>query len=72
MSARTESEIDDRIIEVLEVVVKYVIWFIAFLLILSTLEIESPLFWQARGLLGSSSPSRRRTSFPTSSVVRSS
>ncbi|QSZ66303.1 mechanosensitive ion channel family protein [Methanofollis aquaemaris] len=52
MSARTESEVDDRIIEVLEVVVKYVIWFIAFLLILSTLQIDITPLLAGAGIAG--------------------
>ncbi|HDS63782.1 MAG TPA: mechanosensitive ion channel family protein [Methanofollis liminatans] len=52
MASRTESEVDDRIIDVLEIAVKYVIWFIAFLLILSTLEIDITPLLAGAGIAG--------------------
>ncbi|TAJ43905.1 mechanosensitive ion channel family protein [Methanofollis fontis] len=52
MAARTESEIDDRIIGVLELGVKYVIWFIVFLLVLSTLEINITPLLAGAGIAG--------------------
>jgi small-conductance mechanosensitive channel len=52
MAARTESEVDDRIIDVLEIAVKYVIWFIAFLLILSTLDIDITPLLAGAGIAG--------------------
>lgn len=52
MASRTESEVDDRIIDVLEIAVKYVIWFIAFLLILSTLDIDITPLLAGAGIAG--------------------
>jgi small-conductance mechanosensitive channel len=52
MAARTESEVDDRIIDVLEIAVKYVVWFVAFLLILSTLEIDITPLLAGAGIAG--------------------
>jgi small-conductance mechanosensitive channel len=52
MASRTESEVDDRIIDVLEIAVKYVIWFVAFLLILSTLEIDITPLLAGAGIAG--------------------
>lgn len=70
MASRTESEVDDRIIDALEIAVKYGIWFVAFLIILSTLDIDiTPLLaLPVRASPVSPSPSRRRTSSPTSSA----
>lgn len=52
MAARTESEVDDRIIDVLEIAVKYVIWFVAFFLILSTLDIDITPLLAGAGIAG--------------------
>lgn len=52
MASRTESDVDDRIIDVLEIAVKYVIWFVAFLLILSTLEIDITPLLAGAGIAG--------------------
>ncbi|MDK2974898.1 MAG: MscS family rane protein [Methanofollis sp.] len=52
MSSRTESEVDDRIINVLEIAVKYIIWFVAFLLVLSTLEIDITPLLAGAGIAG--------------------
>lgn len=52
MASRTESEVDDRIIDVLEIAVKYVIWFVAFLLILSTLDIDITPLLAGAGIAG--------------------
>lgn len=52
MASQTESEIDDRIIDVLEIAVKYVIWFVAFLLVLSTLEIDITPLLAGAGIAG--------------------
>lgn len=52
MAARTESEADDRIIDFLEIAVKYVIWFVAFLLILSTLDIDINPLLAGAGIAG--------------------
>jgi MscS family membrane protein len=52
MASRTESDIDDKIIEVLEVAARYIIWFIAFLLILSYLEIDITPLIAGAGIFG--------------------
>lgn len=52
MAARTESEVDDRIIDFLEIAVKYVIWFVAFLLVLSTLDINITPLLAGAGIAG--------------------
>ncbi|MDD4127718.1 MAG: mechanosensitive ion channel family protein [Methanomicrobium sp.] len=52
MSEQTENELDDKLIEILEVSAKYIIWFIAFLLILSYLEIDITPLLAAGGVLG--------------------
>jgi small-conductance mechanosensitive channel len=52
MASRTESEVDDRIIDVLEIAVKYVIWFVAFFLILSTLDIDITPLLAGAGIAG--------------------
>jgi small-conductance mechanosensitive channel len=43
---------DDKIIDVLEVSAKYIIWFVAFLLILSYLEIDITPLIAAGGVVG--------------------
>lgn len=52
MAARTESEIDDKIIGALEIGVKYIIWFIAFLLLLNILEIDITPLLAGAGIAG--------------------
>jgi len=52
MSEQTENELDDQLIYVLEVSAKYIIWFIAFLLILSYLEIDITPLVAAGGVFG--------------------
>ena len=37
LAEKSESDMDDRLVELLELVIRYVIWFIALMLILSCL-----------------------------------
>lgn len=52
ISEQTDSTMDDKIIDILEISTKYVIWFIAFLLILSYLEIDITPLLAAGGVAG--------------------
>jgi MscS family membrane protein len=52
LSSRTESEFDDKIIGILEVVARYIVWFIAFLLVLSYLEIDITPLIAGAGIFG--------------------
>jgi small-conductance mechanosensitive channel len=52
ITEQTESDFDDKIIDVLEVSAKYIIWFIGFLLILSYLEIDITPLIAAGGIVG--------------------
>ncbi|MDH7592766.1 MAG: mechanosensitive ion channel family protein [Methanomicrobiales archaeon] len=52
LASRTETEFDDRIISILEVAARYVIWFIAILMILSTLEIDITPLIAGAGIAG--------------------
>ncbi|EHQ35525.1 mechanosensitive ion channel family protein [Methanoplanus limicola] len=52
VSDQTESDLDDKIIDVLEVSARYIIWFIGFLLILSYLEINITPLLAAGGIFG--------------------
>jgi MscS family membrane protein len=49
---RTESEVDDRIIDLLLLAVRYFIWFIAFILILYNLKIDITPFLAGAGIAG--------------------
>ena len=40
LTAKTESDIDDRMVAFAEIAVKYIVWFIVFLLVLNVLEID--------------------------------
>jgi MscS family membrane protein len=40
VAEKTETDLDDRLIPVLEIAARYLIWFVAFLLILSTFQID--------------------------------
>jgi MscS family membrane protein len=51
-ASRTDTEIDARLITLLELIAKYLIWFIAFLLILYTLQIDITPFLAAAGIVG--------------------
>jgi MscS family membrane protein len=48
----TDTELDDRMIALGLIVAKYIIWFIAFLLILSVLEIDITPFLAGAGIIG--------------------
>lgn len=52
IAEKTDTEVDDRIITLFELVAKYVIWFAAFLLILYTLEINITPFLAGAGIVG--------------------
>ncbi len=52
MADQTENEIDDKIIEILEVAARYIIWFIAILIILSYLDIDITPLIAAGGIFG--------------------
>ncbi len=52
VAARTESDIDDRMIALALVIAKYLIWFVAFLIILSILDIDITPFLAAAGIIG--------------------
>jgi MscS family membrane protein len=52
MAGKTESDIDDKIIEILEVAARYIIWFIGFLLVLSYLEIDITPLIAGAGIFG--------------------
>lgn len=52
VAGETESDIDDRMIALALVVSKYLIWFVAFLLILGILEIDITPFLAAAGIIG--------------------
>jgi MscS family membrane protein len=52
LSARTDTEIDDKIIGFLEITARYIIWFIAFLLVLSYLEIDITPLVAGAGIIG--------------------
>jgi MscS family membrane protein len=49
---QTESEVDDRIIDLLLLAVRYVIWFVAFILILYNLKIDITPFLAGAGIAG--------------------
>jgi MscS family membrane protein len=51
-AGKTETDLDDRIIGLFEIGAKYVIWFIALLLILSTLEIDITPLIAGAGIIG--------------------
>ncbi|MBN1195269.1 MAG: mechanosensitive ion channel [Methanomicrobiaceae archaeon] len=52
LAAHTESDLDDKIIGILEATAKYIIWFIAFLLALSYLEIDITPLVAGAGIFG--------------------
>lgn len=51
-TASTEDELDDRILRIIELLAKYAIWFIAFLVILSYLEIDITPLIAGAGIIG--------------------
>jgi len=52
LARRSETDVDDQIIEMLEIASKYVIWFIAILIILSYLEFDITPLVAGAGILG--------------------
>jgi len=52
LSAKTESDLDDKIIDILEVTVRYIIWFVAILIVLSYLGIDITPLIAAGGVFG--------------------
>ncbi|HOI14124.1 MAG TPA: mechanosensitive ion channel family protein [Methanoculleus sp.] len=52
MASKTETDLDDRIIRVLEVSARYVIWFIAILMVLRMLDIDVTPLIAGAGLAG--------------------
>lgn len=52
LAGREESEIDERMVAIALTVSKYVIWFIAFLLILTILEVDITAFLAGAGIIG--------------------
>ncbi len=52
LSAKTESDLDDKIINILEISARYIIWFIAILIVLSYLEIDVTPLIAAGGIFG--------------------
>jgi len=52
IAEKTDTDIDDRVIPILEIAAKYLIWFIAFLLILATFNIDITPFLAGAGIAG--------------------
>jgi MscS family membrane protein len=52
LARKTESDFDDRFIPLLEIGAKYLVWFIAFLLILGTFRIDITPFLAGAGIAG--------------------
>lgn len=52
LAGATETEFDDRLIRLLEIAARYVIWFIAILMVLSTLEIDITPLIAGAGIAG--------------------
>lgn len=52
LSAKTESELDDKIMDILEIAARYIIWFIAILIVLSYLNIDITPLIAAGGVFG--------------------
>jgi small-conductance mechanosensitive channel len=52
MASKTETDVDDRIIRVLEVSARYVIWFIAILMVLRMLEVDITPLIAGAGIAG--------------------
>ncbi|MBT8507596.1 mechanosensitive ion channel protein MscS [Methanomicrobiaceae archaeon CYW5] len=52
MAEKTESDFDDKIVHILEVTSRYIIWFIAILIVLSYLEIDITPLLAAGGIFG--------------------
>jgi MscS family membrane protein len=52
ISSKTKSDLDDRIIEIMEAAARYVIWFIGILMVMSYLEIEITPLLAGAGVAG--------------------
>ena len=52
LAQKTESDFDDRFIPLLEMAAKYLVWFVAFLLILATFRIDVTPFLAGAGIAG--------------------
>jgi len=52
IAEKTDTDLDDRILPILELIAKYLIWFVAFLLVLSTFEIDITPFLAGAGIAG--------------------
>jgi MscS family membrane protein len=52
IAEKTETDLDDRLLQVLEIAAKYLIWFIAFLLILATFNVDITPFLAGAGIAG--------------------
>ncbi len=52
MASKTETDVDDRIIQLLEIAAKYIVWFVAFLMVLNTLEIDITPLIAGAGIAG--------------------
>jgi len=52
IAEKTESDWDDRLIELLELIVKYIIWFAAIILILHTFRVDITPFLAGAGIAG--------------------
>ena len=52
VAGKTDTDLDDRIIGLLEIAAKYIIWFIALLMILSTLDIDITPLIAGAGIAG--------------------
>ena len=51
-AAKSESDWDDRLVELLELIVKYVVWFAALMLVLATFKIDITPFLAGAGIAG--------------------
>jgi small-conductance mechanosensitive channel len=52
MASKTETDLDDRIIRVLEVSARYVVWFVAILMVLRTLDVDITPLIAGAGIAG--------------------
>lgn len=52
LASRTKSDLDDRLIELLELAARYIIWFAAIMLVLSNLHIDITPFLAGAGIAG--------------------
>jgi len=52
VAEKSEGDWDDRLVELLELVIRYVVWFIALMIILSTFEVDITPFLAGAGIAG--------------------